>query len=446
MGRRQIRRAESASAECLAITSPITSPILLRKASWEASSRNSAARDTPSPDSSSSTSSRNGEECMSQSFPPPQQRQPSRDSILSIVSEGSERYCRRSQSLMETCDELGEDHLNNGDSSHATYSDIKPHLVRTLNPQTKFDKLPCVVNGLRYSHTGDLLLSDCANKKVKLFDYEGQLKVECCVPESYGRLDEPAGLCQLKTGQIVVADKQAGDIKVFTSDGMLLTTFGKDLQRPRDVCTTSWGHVVVVDEGLKDILLYRSLMDKGVIHLNKGTGKRYLNNPGHGTTVKDDCILATDSSSAFAALFDCFGNHLSQLFIDSSKICSILDCKLCTSMHRKSPLRNHPHPLPTLEQLPPVTKCKRKLQSDDASLEHSHRVICNDRGTAVLVTDYAHSCVVRLDLHSDNIHQVILNSHHIHHPVNIASHPTGLLAVQEYDSSCIKIYRYLSKT
>ena len=425
MGRRRIRLAESVSQDSLNLTSPATSPTMARKSYRDDSTP------SPSPDCATDSDDSSAKEVRlrrgtSHQPCPMYNRIISKHDRPVSVSLGNDRNAKTTNKPVDGCGDAEMDPQNEFFGC-SLYKEITPKLLRVLEPRTKFDAQPCIVRGLRFNSKGDLLISDSSNKKVKVFDNNDRLKVECSVPDSYGSFEEPAGLCQLKSGEIIVADRHAGDIKAFTSEGMLLTKFGRGLRRPRDVCTNSLGHLIVVDEGLSDVLLYRSLSDKGAIHLNKrnGEAERYLLSPCNVTTVRDDCIVATDDRSNVAVLFDSFGNHVTKI--------------------PNLQVRSHSQPELFCRQGDHGKNCECEVHPVTSDLMKQPLGICNDRNNATLVADYGNSRVIRLDLRKNCISGVLLGNDQITKPLAVASHPSGLLAVLEQDVNKIKIFRYLEQ-
>ncbi len=346
-------------------------------------------------------------------------RQISRESNYSDIS-GADNAC-----IEETCQEDDEATKEEVPVKQAT-KEITCQFLRDLNPKTRFDLDACVISGVAFTAKGDILISDSGNKKVKRFDCLGQLKVECSIPDSYGRFVEPAGLCVLKSGDIIVADRGAGDMKVFTAEGRFLTRFGKDLNKPVDVISNSQGHVIITDEGCQDVFVYRSLSDKGIIKINKQTNGQKLHQTPKGVTVaKDDEIVVTDSDTNSVFRYSCYGKYVAEYAVHDNQ----------SSLSKDEKLKEKTDNPPSSNSVSP-----------SLSLPLG---IANDRDNHVLLVDSGNTRVVRLDLTMNSLTKEILSfcdapdGCPAFSPLAIATSYQGCLAITGKNTDIVKIYRYL---
>jgi len=125
------------------------------------------------------------------------------------------------------------------------------------------DRIPCP--GLCYPASLEvvrqemILVSDYQNHCVMVYDFSGTLKRRLGGP---GICTRPFGVLMSKSGNVIVADRQAILVKlsVFSLDGQLLGTIKTDIDqyKVRDIALTSDGSLVVL---FKDFLSFSNLGD-----------------------------------------------------------------------------------------------------------------------------------------------------------------------------------------
>ena len=285
-------------------------------------------------------------------------------------------------------------------------------MYSTLDPKTKFDQEACRIGAVCYSSDGDLLVADTANAKVKRFDAHGKLKVEYIIPSNYGSLIEPVGLCCLPSGEVIVVDRSAGDLKVFTPEGHFLTTFGQDLSKPCDVTVNSQGHVIVVEEMSNKIHMYEKYgNEQATTFSGDAKGLTLTGGPRTVTVSSKGNIIIGDENSKSIIVYDSFGKFLS--------------------------IYNSDGPV----QKGSVRRPKSLVSS--YSLGHLKRpvAIANDHHGNVMVMDGDHARVAQFDL-AKNIflREVISRDDGLSQPRRLAVNPSGQLAVSEDNGNIVKIY------
>ena len=104
---------------------------------------------------------------------------------------------------------------------------------------------------------------------VKVFDNEGQLLFpfgegdETVRPQKDGTLESPRGLAVDKSGSLLVCDRKAHRVHVFSTDGEFLGEFGSrghslgDFHGPRDVAVAADGRVYVIGEGNSRVQVFQ---------------------------------------------------------------------------------------------------------------------------------------------------------------------------------------------
>lgn len=285
-------------------------------------------------------------------------------------------------------------------------------LYTVLDPKTKFDKEACRITALCYTDTGELVVADAANSKVKVFNAGGELKVECIIPINFGTLLEPSGVCCAPSGEIIVADKGAGDLKVFTKEGHFLTTFGQDLKKPCDVVVSSQGQVIVVVEGSRKINIFKKLGNEDFSKISGdikdstiGGGLRSVGMTSTGN------IVVVDETARSVIVYDSFGKFSS---IYTSEVPGTKG-----SVRRPKSLVSS-YSLGQLKQPTGVT---------------------DDHHGNVFVVDGESGRIAQFDV-SNNVflRQIVSREDGLDKPQRIAVSPTGQLAVTEANSDMLKIY------
>ena len=282
-----------------------------------------------------------------------------------------------------------------------------------LDPKTKFDQEDCQVSAIAYNNEGDIMVSDAGNCKVKTFNSLGQLKVEYTIPSNYGNLITPAGLCTVPSGEIVVADIDAGNLKVFTPDGHFLTKFGKDLRRPCDVTSNSHGHVIVVEEVTTKIHIYKRFGNEGAVVLSGEVQGHTMQGGPRCLCVSDTGnIVVADEASKALIVYDCFGKYLS-LYKGEDDV--------TTSGGARRP--------------------KSLCSSYSLGRLQVPHGVSNDHHGNVYVIDSGACRVSRFDLTKNAfMEEVISRDQGLVKPCRLAANCRGQIAVTEEGSSSIKIF------
>lgn len=192
-----------------------------------------------------------------------------------------------------------------------------PQLIASFQTKTKTDTSRCHPVSLAVSAKGDIIVPDKHNKKIKIFDSEGELVREI----SNENLHSPTYVAMTPDKDIAVCDRKAGDIKVFSTEGELLFTVPKLFKSPAGIAFTSSGDLLVGDTGRKAV---------HVVSIQAATIKstiRHFNSPIPGTGCKeeettqiqwphcvsvssDDVMIVSDRSSDVIQMLDLSGRAL----------------------------------------------------------------------------------------------------------------------------------------
>lgn len=171
----------------------------------------------------------------------------------------------------------------------------EPILLSSFAARTSTDSKGCKPTAVAVASSDEdvdrttlIVVVDDINKKVKVFDDGGQLKLEIC-PEGRRRLVDPWDVAVLRrqcpsstqsagtpagTGRYVVTDRGAKDIKVFSASGEFVSSFGPHLSIPWGVCTNAARQVLVSDSGHRTVFVHDSA---GILLFNVETFKQTVN-------------------------------------------------------------------------------------------------------------------------------------------------------------------------
>ncbi|XP_077172662.1 NHL-repeat-containing protein 4 [Paroedura picta] len=162
-------------------------------------------------------------------------------------------------------------------------TDMVSGTVRVFNPHSKFSKGEWVKisqfrspRGIGVDTSGKILVTDYTEGRVHSFALDPAFKVQS--HHSVSDLCGPRYVCAAPEGGVVVSE-ECGDVKLFSSSHKLLFSignrFGHAFGNPAGVCADREGNVIVADEQRREIRLFpRSgspicLVSKG---LQKPTG------------------------------------------------------------------------------------------------------------------------------------------------------------------------------
>jgi len=179
----------------------------------------------------------------------------------------------------------------------------EPVLLSSFPARTSTDSKGCKPTAVAVAPPSDehpdgtllIVVVDDINKKVKMFDDAGQLRLEIC-PEGRRRLVDPwdvavlrpphpsaatihgSGMAAGASGRYVVSDRGAKDVKVFTASGEFLSSFGPHLSTPWGVCTNAARQLLVSDSGHRTVFVHDSagiLLFNVEIFKQTASGTRY---------------------------------------------------------------------------------------------------------------------------------------------------------------------------
>jgi len=155
----------------------------------------------------------------------------------------------------------------------------EPVLLTSFPARTSTDSKGCKPTGVAVAKDGEgdegllIVVVDDINKKVKVFDAGGRLRLEIW-PDGRRRLVDPWDVAVLPAvhhqqrftpsslpaipGRYVITDRGARDVKVFNASGEFVSSFGPHLSTPWGVCTNAARQVLVSDSGHRTVFVHDS--------------------------------------------------------------------------------------------------------------------------------------------------------------------------------------------
>ena len=296
--------------------------------------------------------------------------------------------------------------------------DVPAELCHTFSCRTKFDSKQCKLVHIAYTVSGDIVISDSENQKVKVFDTSGQLKVECSVPRSYScGLLEPQGVAVLPSSEIIACDRKAGNLKIFTPEGKCLTTLGRQLLRPSGLAVNSLSNIIVSDEGRKDVFIFRSITDRKPVSICKLNDDRIsFHLPCQLCVTSTDHIVVYDAVDKKVWLFDKEGQVCSDNMFNTN----------------------------SFFQQPKSKKGRTELLKQQKYI--GGLALCRAQGNSILMGHLVTGRVMRYDISQSKVTREVIeqNNNNMTRPVALASCASGHMAVLEEGEETVKIFRYMS--
>ena len=305
----------------------------------------------------------------------------------------------RTQPCFYTCD---------GQRDVATWE-----LVKVFDPQTKFDTCVSQPRDVAISRSGDLIVSDCGNKKIKVFGRDrGVLVTECCPPSSHRDAFLPGCVTALPCGKIAATDVGRKRIVIFAKNGRCMTSFGEGLVDPRGIATNSRGQLIVADGCANQVLMFPDFSNKAVRIKIPGMHTPFTQPTGVSVGPNDDFVVSDFSSNGAAGcvrLFSSHGVHVNDIDMESQ----LLKTELSTNHINSNTGINH-------------------VGVDfgvNGSIIYTHSAL----GAIYSIGNIHHGgiCDIQRLVSSDNVNQ----------PISLCVSPDSFLAITEKDSAKIKIFK-----
>ena len=144
------------------------------------------------------------------------------------------------------------------------------------------------------------------NNRLHFFDQVGKP----CGTIVQGQI-KPLGIAVTRDGNIALTDCDTKRVKVFTPSGHLMTEIGKgQFGWPYGIAVNSKGNLIVSDAFHDFIAIYQADGRKIKQFGSSGAGSSQFRNPYYITVDKDDNILVSDSGNNCIKVFDAQGNYM----------------------------------------------------------------------------------------------------------------------------------------
>ncbi|KAK2154283.1 hypothetical protein LSH36_272g05064 [Paralvinella palmiformis] len=188
---------------------------------------------------------------------------------------------------------------------------IKPNLIWKLEKQrSDVGELynPCDVDFLR---DGSLIVAEYdmindKNNRLKLFDQQGHARDVL----AQGKI-RPLGLAVTQDGNIVVTDCKDKRLKLYSSTGQLISEMGKgQFGWPYGVAVNSRHQIIVSDAFNDNISIYQTDGKRVKQFGSSGANSTQFKNPYHVAVDSRDNIMVSDSGNNCIKVFDPFGRFM----------------------------------------------------------------------------------------------------------------------------------------
>jgi sugar lactone lactonase YvrE len=179
---------------------------------------------------------------------------------------------------------------------------VRSVLLKTFNARTQYDEKDCALCDIALDNDGNIIVVDRDNRKVKIFDVNGNLKMSTA-ENAFKTPNRVAFLRQSKT--ILVKDEKY--IRILSMDGNIIGAFGdRELKQPVGLAQAENGDVLVTEWTGSSVVVFSE----------KGTRLRSFPTAceaaGYITGAPNGNILVTDWKQHVVKIFDSAGNFIRQ--------------------------------------------------------------------------------------------------------------------------------------
>ncbi|XP_052080342.1 tripartite motif-containing protein 3-like [Mytilus californianus] len=188
-----------------------------------------------------------------------------------------------------------------------------PEVVKTFDAEGSNDFKDVWPTGVSITQSDEVVTVDRDNKKVKVFDKNGNLTLEF-VGKPDDKLGSPFDATVLKNGNIAVTDYETNEVKIFDVAGQYLSSISGHFKHPRGITTNSKGHIVVVDCGTLQLTVHDPKTGKLLqkIEAVDEKGSKVLVDPYCVAVTNNDNILVTDTAAPNIKIFSPCGKYLAK--------------------------------------------------------------------------------------------------------------------------------------
>lgn len=188
-----------------------------------------------------------------------------------------------------------------------------PEVVKTFDAEGSDDFKDVWPTGVAITPSDEVITVDRDNKKVKVFDKNGNLTLEFSGKED-NKLGSPFDAAVLKNGNIAITDYETNEVKIFDHTGQYIMAISGHFKHPRGITTNSQGHIIVVDCGTLQITVHDpktgGLIKK--IEAVDEVGSKVLVDPYCVAVMNNDNILVTDTAAPNIKIFSPEGKYMAK--------------------------------------------------------------------------------------------------------------------------------------
>ncbi|XP_021341695.1 E3 ubiquitin-protein ligase TRIM71-like [Mizuhopecten yessoensis] len=167
--------------------------------------------------------------------------------------------------------------------------------------------------GVAITKEDDIIIADRDNRNIKMFSSNGERKLVFC-GEGEGKLGTPFDLTVLMDSNIAVTDRECEDVKVFTPTGKHVFSIKGHFRNPRGITTNRQGHIIVVDCQRLQLTVHDPKDGRllNTITARNKDGTNALVDPFYVSVSSLGNILVTDTAAPNIKVFSPQGEYLSQ--------------------------------------------------------------------------------------------------------------------------------------
>ncbi|KAK3083191.1 hypothetical protein FSP39_016385 [Pinctada imbricata] len=209
--------------------------------------------------------------------------------------------------------------LANATSPGLRLSSVLPNVRSKVEPICAFDaegqrdEKDVWPTGIAISKSGDIVIADRDNRKVKIFNENGRMKTEF-TGKGDNKIGTPFDVAVLHNGNIAITDYEQEDVKVFSRIGDHVFSIRGYFKHPRGITVNEKGEIIVVDCRLLQISFHDpkngNLIRK--IDAKNEAGKKVLVDPYYVTTTHENNVIVTDTAAPNIKVFSPSGKYLAE--------------------------------------------------------------------------------------------------------------------------------------
>ena len=127
--------------------------------------------------------------------------------------------------------------------------------LASFRSRTIQDPMGCKPTSISVTANDDIIIVDDINKKVKVFDPTGYVKLELWPLGSHALVD-PWDVAITHEGHLAITDRGAHNVKIYKTSGECVLTFGPHLKSPWGIAANSKANLIVSDIKVKAVFVH----------------------------------------------------------------------------------------------------------------------------------------------------------------------------------------------